>query len=317
MTQLAQPTGVGFEPKAGGRIATTDSGLVRVPDQISFTPTGIGLGPLEFATPPDSVAVLERLEFLPEVSGDDSWLSAVAIGGVASTAATDEEAPVSRRDVIRASGAILAGAALVGTAVAEDQTYPIAEFELSRNDSAVQLSVFDPLSGTLPRNETLHVDHGDTRLGSFDTLAEHNPDETTVTTGHTGEFRVYAPDSVSYRERMLAWVNGLLAGDETLSFQFELEQPASEYEPGTTLELTTHPAVVEPDVEIDGDETILEVGEMSIPHENQEFGRDRGTYQVRSGALIYEPGTEAPDGTRVTVDVRVDTLANMLDSIRR
>ena len=312
MTQLAEPTGIGFEPKNGGRIATTDSGLVRVPDQISFSPTGVALGPLELATPPGDIALVDRLEFLPEVSGDDSFLSALAVGGAAGATATEDEEPVSRRDVVRASGAIVAGAALIGTAVADEKEYPIAEFDLPRNDSAVQLSIFDPVSDILPQNETLHLDVDGTRLGSFDSTEDQ-----TVTTDRTGEFRVYAPDSVSRRERMLAWVNGLMAGEETLSFEFELEKDASAYAAGTELEITTHPAVVEPDVEMNGDAAILEVGDQSIPHPDQRRGHQYGTYRFSDGALVYEVGEEAPESSQVTVDVRVDTINNLLDALRR
>ena len=318
MTQLAQPTGVGFDPKDGGRIATTDSGLVRVPDQLSFTPTGVAFGPLEFATPPEHITLVDRLEFLPEVSGDDSLLSGLAVGGAAGgAAATDEEATVSRRDVVRTSGAILAGAALVGTAVADDQEYPIAEFDVSRNDSAFQLSVFDPVADVLPGTETLHLDHEGTRLASFDTLTTSAPEETTVTTGRTGSFRVYTPDSISRRERMLAWVNGLIAGDDELTFEFELEQPASEFEPGTELEITTHPAVLEPDVDVDGDNAILEVGGQSIPHSDERFGHNFGTYRFSDGALVYEVGDDAPESQQVSVHVRVGTVDNLLDAIKR
>ena len=317
MTQIAQSTGVGFEPKNGGRIATTDSGLVRVPDQLSFTPTGVALGPLEFATPPENITLIDRLEFLPQVSGDDSLLSGLAIGAAGGAAAADDDATVSRRDVVRTSGAILAGAALVGTAVADDQEYPIAEFDMPRNDSAVQLSVFDPVADVLPGNEKLHLDHEGTRLGSFDTLSTSDPEEMTVTTGRTGSFRVYTPDSISRRERMFAWVNGLMAGDDELSFEFELEQPASEYEPGTELEITTHPAVVEPDVDVDGDAAILEVGGQSIPHPDQRFGHNYGTYQFRDDALVYEVGDDAPESQQVSVHVRVGTVDNLLDAIKR
>lgn len=318
MTQLASPQGVGFDPKQGGRIATTDSGLTRSPDQTTFTPTGVAFGPLEFATPPDDIVLVDRLEFLPELSGDDSALLGLAVGGAATGAAgSDEESPVSRRDIIRASGALLAGAALVGTAVADTQEYPIAEFDLTRNDSAMQLSVFDPVTDLLPGNETLHLDCEGTRLGSFDTLETTNPESTTVTTGREGTFRVYTPDSVPRRDRLLAWVNGLIDRDNELVFEFELEQDASAYEEGTMLELADHPAVVEPDIEIDGDETILEIGGESIAHEDQRFGHDRGVYRLADGVLVYEVGENAPESSSVAVQVRVSTVANTLDSIRR
>lgn len=314
--------GLAFDDGAGGGFGVAPNADVIALEELSFTPSGFAFGPLSFACLDGETAVLERLEFLPEV-GAERQTNAAALGlaGVTGAAATDEDNRVGRRELLVLTGAVLSGSLLASSASA-DTKYPVAKFTLSRNDSVTHLELLDRVESALPPSLEFYVDRDGTRIDSIEDASADDETGTAALTD-TGEFRIYTEDSIGNIARIQAWASGLLSGREKVSFEFELDAPAAEIaeREDSVVELTRHPAIAAPMANADGSDSILTIDGTSIPHTDERWGADRGEYWVEQRddeyALVLEARGDAPDGANVELELFASRMATTNDAIGR
>ena len=280
----------------------------------------ISVGPLRFETPPGETAVIESVEFMPELDSS-GFLGLAAVGGLAAATEGDEDATATRREAVVLFGAAVAGSAMAVQAAASETEYPAVEITLSRNDTVTKLSIIDAVDELLPKDVEYYIDYGSRRVDTMDPASSGHEGRFAVS--GTGTFRIYVEDAASRLQRLRSSLNGIIGGPETVTLEYELEEPAAEIadQDDPIAELAEHPAVTTAVQDAGRSDMTMRVGGVSIPHEDETWGADAGEYRVEERdeqlKLVYEAGSDAPDSKTVELEVWVGRIANTSDRIDR
>lgn len=289
---------------------------IHVPGDVHATPSGVSFGPLFLSTPPGEVCSLLRLEFFPE---DDSVLgafigvTAVGVAGVGEGEnGSSDDLRMTRRGTLTLAACILGGAALADPVTAADDpvTFPIAEIQFTSLTGPLGVHVADLNDDVLPHTADIHVDADGARRRTA-----YGPRDGAMVPPDSSTATVYVEDSMGSVRELTAWARGVMAGAADVRYEFTLPQPASSYA-GEELTLTKNPAIVEP-VEYGGyEDTIVTVGDVSIPHRREDES-STGAYYLSNGALILRVGEGAPENDTVAIRLDAGRLATAWDNANR
>lgn len=312
-----EATGVGFDTPNGGRIGIPPGSKVRVPTNGSISGRGVALGPLHLSTISGSTALVENLQYDPEIDSSSTGLFTGAgfvfpAAYVGASNREDESEPsgsLTRRDLL----ALLAVGLTLGTrgVSAASDTFPVARFDLATNPNGVEVLPIRSDESILSADSfSLFSNGGSTHLQSFDL----DSGTAVIPSGETGTFVLATQPSVGFRADV--FVDKILGWEPTLSYSFSLPDTAAKLPVSEPVTLSTHPMVVDPVRQAGGDDTFLTIGGTSIPH-TSESDIDEGTYHISDGALQYTPSDEAPSATNILLQTRVDTLDELDDDLSR
>ncbi|ELY68838.1 hypothetical protein [Natrinema versiforme] len=292
----------------GGTLRSNSDDL-HAPETLRVTNTGVAFGPVHLGFPAGGLLNLERMTFLPGEGEDnsDGLLAVTAAGGagVASTRGEDTDTSHTRRGLLTFLGALLAAAAVADPASAQDEdelvTLNIAEFEIAEPiDTPVSVAVLDTVDAVLPTTAEILIDQSEARVGE---IADGG--ESVVLNQEPGTVSIYVRDTRGRIAQLLAWAKSFLPEDTSLTYMRELEQPASEYETDSFVRLSSHPAIVEPVRESNGDRTVLTIGNTEIPHGDGDTDSEAGVWNLLDDALVYEAGENPPAATEWTIETRL------------
>lgn len=311
-------TGLGIETPAGGLVSLSPQIGPIAPSQIAVTPSGATLGPLQVAVadvqtdgdaPP--VTRIDTLEFAPDDSTDGS-LSGLLFGtGLA--ASVDENHTLTRRQYLAAAGVVLA-ATLPSTVDAASPDLPLVRAEIGRMDAPTAIGTTHAVDGVLPSGTSYHVDVEGTRQAD----TEIGETATVLPAGTTGEIQVYADDLRASHDQILAWVRGITSRATPLTYTYHLPQKASSYDESELVPLTRHPAVIDAVSWETGSEATVTVGNSTIPHAQEQFGHDAGSYHIDdSGAFVYRAGSTSPASKTITITARGGFGSETSDTVNR
>lgn len=314
------PTGATVDIPKGGLIRSAGN-KVFAPALMACTPTGVGFGPLYVGVPDSgNYCSISQLSFLPdEDDGGDGFLFfGIAAGGSKAASnrtkresrveAPDDDHQSTRRDVLALAGATLAAAAVgpvKGAAQTDDlAALHIAELKVTALTAPLTIRVLDVVDKVLPATTEILVDAEESRVGE---ISEPSTG-VTLPANTTGKISVYLRDSRGKLSRLLAWASGVVGGDEEITYSRELPKQASEYDEGVFVKLSEHPALVDPVEEAGSGETVLTVGNTTIPH-NDQGASEAGSYGIFDGQLIYEVGPNPPASAEWALRTRLGRLA--------
>jgi len=335
-------------PKGGTISLTGDPPRVAGLERITTTPTGVSFGPLKVSTPSladteHTVAAIENLRFAPTKGhdpddsesdwlpswGDDdgnetntttSGLLGLSLGGAAAEA---DDTQLTRRQTI----GVMAGALALGTTTASAQSesdqIKFAEFDLVRSDGPVHVGVLPIVDNALPPDTklTLTVDGAKRRswtpADALESASKPNGETITLDGSQRARVEVYAKGGVGTVDELTAWAKGVLAAEREIKATLELGRNPTNMAAEEVVQIDDHPAFVEA-VEADGgSESIVTIGEESIPHKNERLGHDRGHYEVKEESLVYVAGPDPPEGTLVQLRLRAGRIASLTDATDR
>jgi hypothetical protein len=321
--------GVAHTAPNGGTVSVQAGGRATAIGPIRLTPSGTAFGPLEITPTKESRVVLEKFEYRshPKSMMDGLLSGKLPLAGMAAPLVvardgsppdveTDRES-VSRRDVLKMGVVAMGGAAMASNPVAAgEHELEVASITVSKNEAGFGLRVWDVVEGVLPGSQDYRVLVDGTPLQSFRrelTGAFDASSAATIPRGVTGTLSVRTDASIGF------WtdVKSFLSSPDPLEYSVQLAQPASEYEPNTEVVLTEQAIVIEPLREEGADRATMHLGGESIPHRS-ESSTDAGAYYVTDdGALVYQVGSNAPDGVEVDLNIGVGRFAELKDDYSR
>lgn len=308
-------------------IGIPEGGIVRwsgdggVPATFGTTRTGAILGPLELAVPPGTTLDAGEIVFAPEEPSGSGFFTSIslfsaggaAIGAGALAAASPTETDsdqrtdagdttaVTRRGVLGLIGATAVGLLSTRAAADEQVTLSVATIDVEAVDGPFSVRVLDLVDAVLPPTSELLIDHSGTRVG---TVA--SPDERVEMQPETGQVRVYLRDSVSNLTALLAWMRSFVDFDDTIEFSrtFPHGNQASDYEEGSFVTLTEHPAIVGAVDDAGRDATRLVINNTTIPHIDDGTS-EAGAWDRIGEGIMYEAGTNPPAEEEWTLQTRL------------
>lgn len=313
----------GFDSPRGG-IVRAGEGDILPPELVAITPTGTAFGPIYLGVPDDEIVTVESLSFGP---GEDSSVLPI-LGGAGVLAATNTkrqreqtDRPEEKITTRRGAMALLAtaiGVAAAGTASADDDdliTLQVATLDISGLSGPLSIRVLNVVDEVLPPTTDLFVDARETRVGEI-----ASPDEGVLLPETTdGEIRIYLEDTIGNLAQLFAWIRSLLPtqGDMAVEYKRELPQNASEYEEGEFVRMTELPGIVDAVAAGETHETILQVGNTQIPHDEDTGENDeRGSYRVFDEALVYVAGSNPPAASEWTIRTQLGLIERTQQRLR-
>jgi hypothetical protein len=292
-------SGLYLSGAAGARVGIPESGEVAAPGRVQLLDKGVAFGPLSIR-PREDIRV-DGLQWFSRSEGgwlDGLWPLSIA-GGLGTAAAVGEE-PITRRQVLGLAGLVAAPAA-IGTADAQDDA-PLtrAELDLRHNPGGLTLQAHPGMDNVLD---------GAISLAGVEPLGLDDG-RLVVPPGETGTLEVGLDVSA-----------GLLAGllnslDSPEAFEIQLPKRADRVGADSELVATRDETIVGAVEAAGAGETVVTVGGASLAHAS-ELGSDVGTYRIDDGALVVDPGPDAPPSADVRIIAGASTVGELLDDIDR
>lgn len=304
-----------------GRLLGSTSGGVMVPqkaewhaiDPVTLPPDGVAVGGVWLQSGAGGVVHIEDLEFKASASpfsfgGFDLPFLSVA-GGLGVAAVRDDEVSVSRREALAGGAALLGLGAVATEAAAEETTLTVIEFKVTENPRGLHVELVGSVGSILPPDRRYQLLHEGTVRDEF----SPNSPAATLHPGRTGTVEILTPaDKTIWHE-----LQAMVPGDSPVSYQVTLPQPASQYDVGAEVTVASDSALVQPVKEAGGSETVVALGDMSIPHKSERALANPGVWFVSDGALIYRVGEDAPDQRAFAVAAGVSSVREMQDDLSR
>lgn len=305
-----------FNPPKGGNVWLEPSEQYLTVGPLDCLPSAAPFGALSISVPKGENVVLDAFEYRFEdeaILSDDGWFSFLSASLIAGAASTEEDIDMSRRKLLACTGAALGGGVLAMSDVAagaQSRTVSIAELSVEVNTSGFSISLTDDVASVLPADQEYKVLVDSVEVGSF------GPSQTAVTIGAdvTGEISILTEANMSTWQRIKSdWF-----ADDEQSMTLELPVQASSVEEDESVMISSDSSAVSPVVEAGADDTIVEVGGESIPHESESGNEEAGHYEIRDESkLIYVAGTDPPDATAVSVRTGIGTTDELYDDATR
>jgi len=310
--------GVTLNPPEGGPIRC-GSGPVAPPVAVTGTREGVAFGPLLLSVPPESRLQVDRLMFMPSETDDDLLVfGGLAAGGTAGHSAPPRTRPdgddagglrTTRRGVLALATGLLATAA-AGTVSAQDGSERVSLAICEADVEAfgpVSVSVMDTVRNVLPPETDVLIDADGVRRGSMAA-----PRDVVTLPPRVRTVTVYLQTARERLPRLLAWARGLLPTDAPIEISGELPQPASEYDSGHVVTLSSHQSLVGPIEDSGPDATAVSIGGGDVPH-GDVTGGDLGVWDVTDGEVVHKIGAQPPTAAEWSVVTRLGPIQRLLE----
>lgn len=315
---------VAFSPDDAGEVVV--SGRAESPIAHDVAPDAVLFGPLEIQVPADDRLRIGSFSFRRRPSTVlDSLRSSLPFGAVAATvpffgalgaseADLEGEPAYTRRQLLLASAAAVGAGGAVSassTPAAASQQAPlvVGEFdEVENNPRGFSIVLRDRVQDILPADQSYTVRADGIEVASF---SADRP-RATIPAGVDGVVSIHGPgrfDTINeIRQLTTIW--------DPREYAVDLPQPATEYDAGETVAVTSERALVDPLTENGPDRTVVTLGGRSLAHES-ESRTDTGAWRVKNGRIQYLVGESPPDAATLHIAAGVSRGREYRDDASR